>query len=315
MTKKVEAVLRGLGVEGRRRGQRVWARCPVHEEKSASWFIRLDGARAGQHHCFACKFGGTLTALVAEVRGCDQTDANDWIRSATAGLHDREPVVSVSLKVSPLTRRVFELPREVSILPLREWHDIARRYAIERGITAAQVDEHGLGVALDGRLAARIIFPVRDLDFVPIGYSARSFAGDEPRYLTPHEMERADLGGIFGEHAWPPSIDLRSTVYVEEGAINALAVESAAKEPVFFGSLGGSELHPMQASKLATFKRVVIVSDPDIAGDKLAHQIESALARHTVVDRVRLPAKADPQSIGPAELRRRLWGDGEGATP
>lgn len=50
------------------RGDEVWARCPGHIKRvghidhDASWSMNVD---SGEHHCFSCGYGGTLSGLIA----------------------------------------------------------------------------------------------------------------------------------------------------------------------------------------------------------------------------------------------------------
>ena len=64
-------------------------------------------------------------------------------------------------------------------------------------------------------------------------------------------------------------------------------------------------------ARLSTFPEVVVASDPDGAGAKLAEQIRSALARWSRVRVVVLPDGYDPNALereDPAALRRILAG-------
>ena len=66
-------------------------------------------------------------------------------------------------------------------------------------------------------------------------------------------------------------------------------------------------MHPMVAAKLASFARVIAVTDPDAAGDKLAATIEEMIARHsTKFFRLRLPSGRDAQDLGDQGLREHL---------
>lgn len=261
--------------------------------------IWIEGKRAGQHHCFSCKTGGGLRGLVAHVKDLDLDEAEDWLESLGKDAQPEKRAIRIVEHPSKIGASRFALPREVSIKPLEQWPTLARRYAQERGITFQQVDAYGLGYATTSRLAGRLIFPVRDAQCRPVGYSARTFVDDPVRYLTPSSKENPDQGAIFGEHRWP-TLFRRESVVVTEGAIDALAVERSTSLPI--AAISGSNLDPGQAFRLVTFPEIIVLTDPDLAGDKVARQIASTLSRHTLVRRVRLPEGKDAATMEPDEL-------------
>jgi hypothetical protein len=145
---------------------------------------------------------------------------------------------------------------------------------------------------------------VRDSEGRPASYNARLFADTGVRYLTPRDSERADKDAVFGEHLWPPMSE-RGLVYAAEGSFKVLALERATHAPV--ASLGGSELRPAHARKLATFRKVVWVRDSGPAGEKIATAVETAIARHAELVHVALPGTEDADSMGLEELRKCLF--------
>jgi len=311
----VEAVLRVLEIktERRERAGCLWGLCPFHADTSPSWRIRVDPdhERYGQHHCFACQSGGTLAELVSHVRGITLSGAYDWLDEFNEKVHvvQREvPGVRVEMTTA---ERVFRMPPEVIFARWEDWVSPARKYLEERGVTKRQVDMFGIGYAVDGRLAGRIVFTVLDpATMSPVSYMARDFSGSRraKRYLWPASEENADSDMMFGEHLWTfPAY--RTDIVVTEGAFNALAVERALLGPnrVTVGALGTSALRDEHAGKLATFKRVIVLTDADPAGDKAANELHTALARHTRVTRVRLATGKDANDLSVEDLRASLW--------
>jgi DNA primase len=302
---RVERVLERLGIHYELRGDRAWARCPFHTDHNPSWMIRTRGRREGQHHCFACKAGGKLVSVVMKVRHIeDEDDAFEWLRS----FKKNEPVnIRVRVREQPpqLGRQRFQIPSEVIFDPLSKWVSLAQRYARKRGITDEQVQRFGIGYAVNARLAGRIVIPYRGFGGHPAGYSARTFVDDDVRYLTPHESEGADLGVPFGEHLWPIPMR-RHVVVVTEGAIDALAVDRVSDPFISVAALNGSEVNPMQITKLATFTKVVILTDNDPAGHKAATQLTSSLSRHVQLERVLLPSGMDAAKMKPDVLAETL---------
>jgi DNA primase len=282
-------------VPTKRAGDRVWARCPhpEHDDRDPSWWIVDDpgGGRHGRHHCFGCGWGGGPEHLVMAVLGLGRSEARSWIRSGAQAPLPTGICVEVGEVRSGVRR--FQLPSGVRIVPLDGWPGPARRYAERRGVTAEQVERWGIGYAADGKLAGRIVFPVRRGGGAPVGYSARTFVRAPKRYITPDRDEGADRDALFGEQHWPQvgADGYRAGgVVVVEGALDGLAVERAAG--VSFGAMSGSQPSPGLLGRLATFERVVMASDNDAAGNGVA-EVARCLARWTTVLRAELPPGVD----------------------
>jgi hypothetical protein len=287
-------------------GGEAWARCPAHADTKPSWSINVT---TGQHHCFSCGWGGGPAALVLHALGAEPLwwttrDAWEWI-DAHGFTEDAAPDLAVEMYlVGGRMREPFVLPRGVRLeVPPREWPTPARRYMASRSITGWQVRRWRLGYAADGRLAGRIVIPVRDGSGATWGYQARTFVNDRVRYLTPHDDENADTRVMFGEEHWPAG---REQVFVTEGAFDALAVERAMHAPIAGLSGAVRALDPLVVGKLATFERVVVVTDADAAGDAAWEALFYALIRHTRVRRVLLPAGADANTTERAVLAEAL---------
>lgn len=309
----VARLLEKLRISARLDRDEFLALCPFHDDTKPSWSIHRI---TGNHHCFACGAGGTAASLVLQVLdverlGWSRGDAWDWIRKQGCVIGEAEVALDVELFLRmPERRRAFVLPASVRCdEPLTDWPTPARRYLASRNIEARQVRRWGIGYAIDGRLAGRIVFPVRRADGSPASYSARSFVGSPVRYLTPDESEHPDKGSLFGEQHWPTSN--RRRVVVVEGAIKALAVERAVGGDVA-GVLGATQAqNPHVVAKLSTFQEVVVLRDPDLAGEKAAVALYAALARHTRVRVLQVPGVAVDDAL-PGEIRMTIW---QGALP
>ena len=303
----IEEILKRLGIEAKRTGKKWQARCPnpEHADKTPSWFIRDDPGSDvhGYHKCATCGFAGGIVRLVSTVQQVSATEARGWVRGEVIA----KPVPkSVDVQVSRVPiRRPFELPAEVQFGPLEDWPKRAREYALKR-MTEQQIVRWRIGYADEGRLRGRLVIPYCDAREVPRGYTARTYEDHPIRYKEPADAEGADRSIMFGEARWPKH-DEGGTVVVCEGAFNALAVERAV-ENVYVAATAGSALRPAHAVKLSQFAHVVILTDPDRAGDKMAGQLQDALGRHCNVTRVRLAEGTDPDSISRDELTEKLRG-------
>lgn len=305
----VPRLLSLLGIAAEHQGDRWVAKCPHpdHNDRTPSWDIKdtPGNTRHGLHHCLSCKWEGTATELVADIIGISFQGARQYIAERAMG--QTALVRSLALNVT-LAGAGFKLPPEVTIAPLTEWPELPRRYILskKRRITAEQVDKWRLGFATKGRLAGRIIIPARDARGVLLSYTARTYAGSAKRYLEPKRQEGPDDSAIFGEQFWPKK---RNVVVVTEGAFNALAVERVAPT-LPLASLFGSTVKLRHLSKLCSFKGILLLTDPDAAGDRAAEKIKLALARRMPIARVRLKRrpgeKVDANSVNPKVLRAAL---------
>lgn len=304
----VPRLLEKLKIVARPNRDEFVALCPFHDDVSPSWSIQRS---TGNHHCFACGAGGPASTLVlhvldAERLGWSRGDAWEWMRKQGCVVGEAEVALDVELYLRlPEPRRSFALP--VSIRcgePLSDWPTPARRYLESRNIEERQVRRWGIGYAVEGRLAGRIVFPVRSADGRVLSYSARSFVGSPVRYLTPDESERPDKGVLFGEQHWTATN--RGRVVVVEGAIKALAVERAVGGEIA-GLLGATQSSSaIVVAKLSSFREVIVLRDSDLAGEKAANALYAALARHTMVRLLQVPDVAVDDAM-PGEIRTTIW--------
>lgn len=313
---EIPKLLEWLGIKARRRGAEWWACCPIHGEHEPSLQIRddKDGKEHGLWRCFGCGAKGNSIQLTSEVLGVDYRTAQAMMTEH--GMFGAAPPLPTTVVVESSTpRRGFAMPPGVEFPSWEQWLPSPKRYVLSRGITQQQVEKWGIGYAASGVLGGRIVIPVRDTHGVLCGYSARSFIGSLRRYLEASVAEGYDPGVMFGENFWPdPAV--RRVILLTEGSINALAVERALDVCPDFdtvvppvGAVRGSQLHAGHIASLASFRMVLVASDPDPAGDKLYGLIASALASScikTTVRRVSIPKGKDAADMPVDELMEAI---------
>lgn len=275
------------------------------------------GERNGLHRCHGCGRGGTPSNLVAAVLGISEQEAREWIRSGSflrAG--DIPPQVVVKV-LSP--RPTFRLPDGVRFEPPAYWPTPAREYLLRRGVTEAQAQRWGLGYAVEGRLAFRVVVPVRDglgrlCSFVARSFVDRVGGREAKRYLEPREDDGADHAAILGEHLWPRAD--RDVCLLGEGWFDGAALERAVdgtEHRCSVAVLHGSPC-PGQAGwdsvvgKLATFRTVLVAVDPNSAGERLFETLRGALGRHVRVIPIRFLLGQDVAAFAEKFGDAALWG-------
>jgi hypothetical protein len=252
-----------LGLEAEHRGDGWVMRCPSgrHADQKPSFVVKdVPGEpKHGLSHCFACKFGGTMAELVAHVIGITLPGAYGWLTdNALGGMLD---VRRVTVQVKPFARSGgMTMPEGVVIAPMTEWPVAAQRYALDRNIAPWQVDRWGMGYAVEGRLAGRIIIPVWGPNGELLQYTSRTYVRSPAKYISAKRSEGPDMSAVFGEALWPDTeSDQRDAVVVTEGALNALAVERVLPMP--FASLFGSDVSLGHLLKLGTFRKVIVLTE------------------------------------------------------
>lgn len=288
----------------RQAGTAVWCCCPVHGERTPSWFIRDDpGDRFhGSAHCYGCKGSWFPVQLAQVLLGLKtQQEAYEWLKTMPAieqPLPRRIEVVSVT------SAPRLVVPSEVRF---ERWHDRYADYLADRHVTPDQISRWGLGYVdrdSPSELADRVYLPALDAKGRLLSYTCRAVGKARRRYREPRREEGASDAAVFGELLWP-SLG-KDVVVVVEGAFNALAFEREAPRPAAFAALMGSSLHPLQVLKLSTFARVVIATDNDEAGQKVARELRGALCRYTQAELLLVPEGLDFDALPPEQLRDLL---------
>jgi 5S rRNA maturation endonuclease (ribonuclease M5) len=306
----IQKLLLKLGLDATLKGDEWQTKCPsgIHPDEHPSWSIKdaPGNPKHGTHYCFSCHYAGNPIGLVMKVIGISFSSARAWVEENAIIEVIPKPLV---VRMKPLTKARFQLIHPVSFTDLDQWVQPAREYATKRGITQEQVKKWGLGYAVNGRLAGRIVFPVYNADRHMDSYAARTYVDSPKRYLMPDEglskvtnkpKENPNLETIWGEAHWPP-IEERRTLIITEGAINGLACERVSDIPI--SALMGSHIRLTHLSKITTFKEWILLTDPDYAGDTAVKELAASLLRYGKVYRPKFDPKTDAQSIPPEKLR------------
>lgn len=300
----VPLLLERLGIKFRAvgGGERLTASCPnpEHDDKRASWFIRNVPGKPyhAAHACQGCKFRGGPNILVETIMGLTGDEAREFLTDLSA-----PPPLPTRVELEFVDRSAptggFKLPPCFKFKPVGEWPDEHRHKVLAR-VLAPQVERWGLGYVTKcgcekRRHRNRIAIPVHDENGVVCAYTARSIGDSMAKYVEPDSKERA-RHAVLGSLHWTE----RKFLAVCEGPFDAFALDriaAVAGWPVAVAALRGSSPHPPTLIRIARFEQVLLMTDPDKAGEAARRNILAAVARHSAVHSLVLPKKTDPAKL------------------
>jgi len=320
-------LLDALGISYRRGdgGRKLLARCPSpeHDDRSPSWFVANDPGdpRFGTHHCASCGFAGGPAHLAARSEG----GVGSW--DAAADLLRR--LFLVGYDVGSVLDRAARRRLRAAAGPFVGWDLDAlgfvpiegtpgERYLAARGLSrlamtllGARWAPRGASVPREGDdpldVGERAILPVTSGGAVE-QFAARAVGDRHPKYLyAPSPTEAC----VWGLDLWPIA---GRTVAVCEGILTAWGVRSVVGLPSV--AVLRSRMSGVQAARLRSAASVVVVADPDEAGQKLVDDARERLPSVSDLRVARLPRGFDaadallpagnPRRLDPAVLRRAV---------
>src|SRR3989338_8612039 len=229
------------------------ARCPFHNERSASFFI----SPARQiWHCFGCQKGGDVFKFIMEKEGVEFKEALE-ILAKKAGI----VIKSSKPKERDSKERLFELNQKAQqffhyILTEHELGKKALEYLHKRGLTDETIKQFGIGYAplswesltsflkkrgfsIDeliavglvvpskkggyDRFRGRIMFPLMDVRDRILGFSGRVLGKGEPKYINSPQTVIFDKSKfLFGIHLSKNAIREKKEAILCEGEMDMI---------------------------------------------------------------------------------------------
>jgi DNA primase len=212
----------------------MWAPCPFHQEKTASFHV---DDRKGFYYCFGCHAKGDAISFVCETENVGFMEAVEILaREAGMQMPERDPRAREKADRRSRLVEVMEQAVNVYRLQLRTAAGAeARAYLDRRGLTAQAIERWEIGFAPPGwhglweQLTAkgappdlilgaglakpsdkgrapydvfrnRIVFPIRDAHGRAIAFGGRAMGEDGPKYLNSPETELFDKGRTLFNH-------------------------------------------------------------------------------------------------------------------
>ncbi|AGI67154.1 putative DNA primase [Octadecabacter antarcticus 307] len=286
----------------------LWAPCPFHQEKSASFHV---DDRKGYYYCFGCHAKGDAISFVRETENVGFMEAVE-ILAVEAGMPvpKRDPQAQAKSDRRTLLAEVMEQAVQFYRLQLKTGAGAeARDYLVGRGLSAAALErweiglapqgwqnlwDHltGKGVAEDLILGAglgkpsnsgkkpydtfrhRIMFPIRDARGRAIAFGGRAMdPSDNAKYLNSPETELFDKGrSLFNFGPAREAAGKGLPLLVAEGYMDVIALVEAG-----FGAAVAPLGTAVTETQLQMMWRIapepVITLDGDVAGQRAAMRV------------------------------------------
>ena len=286
----------------------MWAPCPFHQEKTASFHV---DDRKGFYYCFGCHAKGDAISFVRESENVDFIEAVK-ILAAEAGMTvpERDPQAQQKADRRSELSQVMDQAARFFGLQLRSGAGAgARDYLAGRGLTEATRARFELGFAPEGwqglrdhltgkgvtpetLLACglvresrkggapydvfrnRIMFPIRDARGRCIAFGGRAMdPNDNAKYLNSPETELFDKSRTLYNHG--PAREAAGkgqTLIVAEGYMDVIALAAAGFEAAV-APLGTAVTEHQLALLWRITDEPVIMLDGDSAGLRAAYRV------------------------------------------
>jgi len=241
----------------------MWAPCPFHQEKSASFHV---DDRKGFYYCFGCHAKGDAISFVRETENLGFMEAIEVLaREAGLQMPARDPQAQAKADRRTQLAEVMEQAVQYYRLQLKTGAAAqARDYLAGRGLSEAAQDRWGIGFAPDARqgvfshltgksvapdliidagLAAnpdgggapydrfrgRIIFPIRDARGRAIALGGRAMDPNaRAKYLNSPETELFDKGrSLYNMKPAREAAGKGTPLLVAEGYMDVIALAEA----------------------------------------------------------------------------------------
>jgi len=269
----------------RRVGAQWMARCPFHDERTASLSLH---PQTKLYHCFGCGKSGSVFDLVMELEALSFPEAVEQLADRYGIELEREDVGPAERQAIARQRRTQALLEDAAAfyeryLASSPEAEPGRAYLAERGVAAESVTRFRLGFApsawervadaarakgyadeelYDAGLASRgqrgpidrfrgrLIFPLQDARGVVRGFGARVLPGGEgPKYLNSPESAVFHKGRLlYGLHLARERIARGGRVIVVEGYTDVIALHAAGRTEAVMDQ-------PLPDAPLVTFYR------------------------------------------------------------
>ncbi|WP_323784978.1 DNA primase [Thalassovita sp.] len=286
----------------------MWAPCPFHQEKSASFHV---DDRKGFYYCFGCQAKGDAISFIRETENVDFMEAVGILaREAGMPMPQRDPQAQQKSDRRTQLAEITEMAAQFFRLQLkRNGAEAARAYLDRRGLKPETQDRFEIGFAPDGwqglwdhlsgkgvaedlilgaglakasskgkkpydTFRNRIMFPIRDPRGRCIAFGGRAMdPNDNAKYLNSPETELFDKGrSLYNQGPAREAAGKGKPLVVAEGYMDVIALSEAG-----FGATVAPLGTAITESQLQLLWRIgpepVIALDGDTAGLRAAMRV------------------------------------------
>jgi len=323
----------GEYVRLRKKGRDMWACCPFHTEKTASFKVSPDRQL---FHCFGCGKGGNAFSFLMEHEGMSFADAvrylagraNITIREARTDQRQDETErlnyaheVAVEYFHNLLFQKRYAVVLDGYLKDKRSINDESietfrlglsgetwdgfLKHAAGKGLKPEELLKAGLvgkseqkGSYYD-RFRQRLMFPIYNLTHKPIAFGGRTLKkGESAKYLNSPETPLYSKGRVlYGLNFARDAIREQHFVYIVEGYFDLISLYQRGIRNVVASS--GTAFTPQQARLLARFaEETYLFFDADSAGRAAAlRSVDSLYDAGLEVKVISAPQGEDPDSV------------------
>jgi len=321
----------------------MWAPCPFHQEKSASFHV---DDQKGFYYCFGCHAKGDAISFVRETENVGFMEAVEILaREVGMPVPERDPRAQEKSDRRTLLAAVMEQAVQFYRLQLRTAQgEEARIYLEKRGLSQAAQDRWEIGFAPDARQSilqhlrdkgvddsliidaglcarpddggapydrfrGRIIFPIRDHRGLAIAFGGRAMDPNaRAKYLNSPETELFDKGrSLFNVRAAREAAGKGQPLIVAEGYMDVIALSEAG-----FGACVAPLGTAITENQLQMLWRIapepVITLDGDTAGQRAAMRLVD-LALPVLEAGKSLRFSVMPEGLDPDDLLKAQGSD------
>ncbi len=312
----------------KRKGRNYWARCPFHQEKTASFSVSPDKQI---FHCFGCHKGGNVFSFIieyeklpfpdalkllaaranvqlpekGEVRETREFDQIYWAHEVAMKFFQEHLLESRKsleyLKSRKLTDATIE-KFKIGYAP-DSW-DAFLNYAKQKSLSESDLEKSGLAIKKENggyydRFRDRLTFTIFNTAQKPIAFGARTFdPKEQAKYINSPETPLYHKASIlYGLSHSRGDIRRAEEAIVVEGYFDFLSLYQQGITNVVASS--GTAFTPEQARLLGrSASSVVLMFDADSAGQQAAiRSVDYLFEAGLDVKVVKLPSGEDPDSI------------------
>lgn len=285
----VEAVLRLLEIEYRRKGKELFALCPnpKHEDKNPSWSIcaEFGNKTNGLFNCWSCGFRGSIISLVMLIRGIDKNAAIKLVNRA----RQKSGKIVGDFEERYYPNRISFDQYDIRPIEIKKG-SLAWKYLASRGISPIFIDIFNLMDLVDEK---RLIIPIVQNGKL-ISWIGRTYNNDKPKTVAPKGVKK--VWELFGYDLLVQDI---KTVHLVEGWADLFRLMQAGRNNVV--ACCGSKMSEQQASLLQWVDCFVVWADGDKAGRLLPVNIHKWFPNAEIFV-MQMPEKRDPGDMSVGEL-------------